>query len=435
MFEFITPEIQAQIMRSLDSVRTLNSLLHASPRFFQVFRTRREYFLTQVAFNQFNPGLHDHVWTLIKALELPRPAPLDDVHEFVSNLSPFHDHVHRESMLPTTIVPFCKIGTTIAWFVEDYRKSSLQLLADLGSHMDLQQDPEILQSDLSGVEEGRLQRAFCHFEIFSRLFFVPKAEQAGLDYRLLAENYLRNQIPDDVEELACVRDYLVRRLRGVFEAMEDRAVKDGPNSTIMKLGKAHPDDWFSGKSKVWHAEYVENIMSHGLGLLREILESDGLRRAELVIGHSAIRDFFITYAVSDESKKDSHHINLDFDAGAYDGKGDYIGEGLDNLSQGGIWANDHNIPSDWGRWPLKGLRDWGYVFWSGRRLQASGVLDQNPRAVANYLFDEKKERHSVEDRLAPCPWSKSSIECEIWAQHPPTQFAKRSEAIEEEVSD
>ena len=375
--ETLTPEIQALVMRNIDTVRSLKSLLHASPRLFQVFRTRREYLLTQVAFNQFHPDVIEDVWTLTKALQIPRSAPLADIHDFVNDLSLVDNNYEQHSMPPSTIIPLCKVGTTIAWFIEDYKRSSLELLTDLGKYMDLQQDTETLESDLSIVEKGRLQRAFCRFETCCRLYTVAEGEDATYQHFCQARRYLRTLLADDVEEIACIRDYLVRRLWGVFEAMEDRAVQEDPGSTIRKLGNVcQPHDWFSRMGKLGHRDYMEYILSQGLGFLREVLESDGLKRAEIVISHSTRRTNCISKALSDEGDKSSYEISVDYDAGSYDGEGDYIGDGLDNLSQGLVWANDHKVPSDWGRWPLKGLRDWGYMFWGGRRLQASGVLDQ-----------------------------------------------------------
>lgn len=69
----MSPELQTQIMRNVDSLSTLYSLLRASPRFYQVFRSRKEYLLTQIAFQQFNPHVIDDAWNLTKASQLPQP--------------------------------------------------------------------------------------------------------------------------------------------------------------------------------------------------------------------------------------------------------------------------------------------------------------------------------------------------------------------------
>ncbi|KAL8857969.1 MAG: hypothetical protein Q9178_005428 [Gyalolechia marmorata] len=381
LLETLTPEIQAQIMRNIDSVQTLISLLRASPRLYQVFRTRRDYFLTQLAFRQFHPDIHDDVWRLAKALQLPQPATIEDVHMKINNFM-FMDNDYEQPSPPVpaaTIIALCKIGRTIGWFVEHYRQSSLKLLTDLGTHMDLQQDTEKLQSDLFVVEKGRLQRAFVLFQTFCCLFGTPKRDKEdkeNREYYRQASRYLRIYEPEDVEELACIRDYLVRHLWGIFEAIEEQAMQAGPEDAIHKLANECRPCWFSNNAKTSHLSYIDHIMSLGLPFLREVLESDGLKRAELVMSNSYPRQYFISYAVSDMAEKSMYDIPLDYDAGNYEGEGDYIGDEVDTLSQGLLWANHGKIPSDFGRWPLKGLRDWGYIFWHKSRLQASGVLDQ-----------------------------------------------------------
>lgn len=376
--ETLTPEVQALIMRNIGSVSAFISLLRASPRFYQVFRHRREYLLTHLAFNQFHPGIIDDVWTLAKASQIPQPVPPADSGAFISDLA-LLDEGHQQHSITTSIMaPLCKIGPTIAWFVEDYRHSSLRILTDLGTHMEIKQNHDKLHAEYGLTEIGRVQRAFCRFQTFCHLFFVPEPEgrEVDLDYYIQARRYLLEYLADEIEEIACIRDYLARRLWGVFEAIEERALQGDPDSAIRKLGKAcQPVDWFSSSAKVEHPEYIEYIMSKGLPFIREVLESDGLIGAELVMKHSFHRDLFISHALSDEANKNSTEISLDYSAGKYDGEGDYVGDDLDAMSLGWLWANYGRIPSDWGRWPLKGLRDWGYMFWDSRRFIASGVLD------------------------------------------------------------
>ncbi|KAL8810973.1 MAG: hypothetical protein Q9200_002163 [Gallowayella weberi] len=254
------------------------------------------------------------------------------------------------------MAPLCKLGTTTSWFVEDYRRCSMELLVDLGNLMDLPQDSQTLGS--TPVDEDN---------------------QSGRDrdYFRQARRYLRaNLLPDDVEELACIRDYLVRRLWGVLQAIEEHAVRTTSEDPIRKLGhERKPHDWFSNLAKLNQEEYIEYLISLGLGFLRDVLESEDLRRAELVISNSVARYNYISHAVDDDSEKTCDYISYEYDDGSFDGEGEYGVEALDYFSSGLLWANYNKIPSDYGRGPLKGLRDWGYVFWGKARLQASGVLD------------------------------------------------------------
>ncbi|KAL8922126.1 MAG: hypothetical protein Q9172_003700 [Xanthocarpia lactea] len=373
--ETLTPEVQAQIMRNIASVPTFISLLRASPRFYQVFRDRRNYLLTQLAFNQFHPDIHDDVWTLAKALQFPQPATIDDIYQQIRQFKLVDDDYRHASIPAATIVPLCRIGPTIAWFVEHYRQSSLEVLANLGTQMGLQQDTQTLQSDLFMAERGRLQRAFCRFQTFCCLFAAPQGQECNHEYSHQARHYLCIYTLDEVEELVCIRDYLVRHLWGIFEAMEEQAMQAGAEDAIHKLANAcRPWNWFSREAKRYHPSYMDHLMSLGLLFLYELLQSDGLKRAEIVMTNSSPRENFISDAVFNDLDKFYH--TDEYDNGFYNGEGEYIGDEVDSLSQGLLWAHDYKIPTDFARASFKGHRDWGYVFWHKDRLQAAGVLAQ-----------------------------------------------------------
>lgn len=384
-FETLLPELQTQIMRSLDSIPALFSLLRASPRFYQVFRSRREHHMTQLAFNHFHPQLSDDVMGLASALRLARPASRASIQEYLSKRDRDQLDHEQPSMDLATATSLCKIGSKIAWFVDDYQKSSLQLLGAVGSDMELEQDPQILHSPLSATERGRLQRAFCRFETFCCLFALPKADVTDSTLLGTCDNqarwYLDGFTADEVEEIASIRDYLVRRLWGTFEAIEEDAMEGELSEHIRMLGaQCQPRDWFSHQVKAYHLLYMEYLMSQGLTFLQKVLTSDGSDRAESVIVDSTERAQFLTEALE---PRFGSMMSLGFDESELKYEGEYE-EGdeefelddVDQVTHGLLWAHKNRVPKDWARWPLKGLRDWGYVFWDSSRLKASGVLDQ-----------------------------------------------------------
>ncbi|KAL8798154.1 MAG: hypothetical protein Q9182_006905 [Xanthomendoza sp. 2 TL-2023] len=376
--ETLFPELQAEIMRNIDSVPTLLSLLRASPRFYQVFRTRKEYIVTQLAFNHFHPQIIYDVWNLAKGIQLQRPVEKFCLHGFLEEIRMVPDQDIQPSMPLKIMAPLCKVGKTIAWFVQDYYRNSLQPLTTLGIDMELKQDPDILNSSLSAVEQGRLQRAFCRFELFSCMLFAPEdAKEDRWIATCYGERFLQDLLPEEVEEMACIRDYIVRRLCGVFEAVENDALAGENSESILKLGETARYNWFTQAGKQLHPDFMEYIMSQGLAFLRKILESEGMERAHLVIGNSIRRCYYLTHALKAPNHAPPDRGDKEYDAGRFDGEDYFRGDHhVDLLSQGLLWANKNKVPQDYNREPLKGLRDWGYIFWDSRRLQASGVLDE-----------------------------------------------------------
>ncbi|KAF6241906.1 hypothetical protein HO173_000618 [Letharia columbiana] len=61
---------------------------------------------------------------------------------------------------------------------------------------------------------------------------------------------------------------------------------------------------------------------------------------------------------------------------------------------------------------LKGLRDWGYVFWDLDRLHVSGILERSRDDVRRIKFNEFQAANgpSVQQRLLGPPDSFSSTE-------------------------
>ncbi|KAL8659434.1 MAG: hypothetical protein Q9202_007139, partial [Teloschistes flavicans] len=377
--EGLSPELQIQIMRQCDSFSDLHSLLRASPHLYQVFRHQKELILSHQVYKPFHPDIIDDAWILAKAAQIPQPPQKHRAWEFLN--TPRHENALVKNQMPARmILPLSKLAATIQWFIQDYKTHSISYLAHFVTPLDLQQDEELLYSDLSEVEFGRIQRAFCRFETFRFLFMDSKNEEKRVACSAYAYQYLEVYCPDEVEEIACIRDYMIRRLWGVFDSLEIDAFNEPLDGPIRQIGHAFDGhyDWFTSPMKPLHLSFIEYMLSLGLPFLREVLQSDGLKRAELVISNSISRKHYITEALSNRQFDDDRHgVLLDFDGGLYDEKeGEFWGDSLDVVSQGLLWANRNRFPKDRARPQLKGLRDWGYIFWDKWRLEASGVLDK-----------------------------------------------------------
>ncbi|KAI4196084.1 MAG: hypothetical protein LQ350_006781 [Teloschistes chrysophthalmus] len=303
-----------------------------------------------------------------------------------------------------------KLGPSLRWFVQDYKKHTLDVLADVGTHFGLGHDFSLLHSDLSHVEYGRIQRAFCHFEVFRYLFRAPKDAEIDMYLLCATAQYLGELLIDEVEEIGCIRDYMIRRLCGVFEQIEADALKEHeeqPDGPFRKLGRdCARSDWFSGGAKSMHIKYMEYIMSLGLPFLQEIFQSDGLKRASHVISNTSWRKRYLTSAICDWTTYESELDDFDDECEySFDGTARYLGEYFDAYPKGYLWANRGRVPTQYKRSCMSGFRTWGYVFWSDDRLQASGVLSKDPKEIARYKFSEKdfSRRLSVQEKLSSKP--------------------------------
>ncbi|KAI4113271.1 MAG: hypothetical protein LQ345_005714, partial [Seirophora villosa] len=384
--ETLQPELQIAIMRYVTSTKSLLALLNASPRFYQVFRTRKEYVLTELARNQFPGSVFVNAWDTAKALQLPQPLTREVSDGFIETFA--KDNQYEQPVLPLSIsISICQLGPLVNWFVQDFWSNCLGNLKRLGACLGLQQDVQALESPLSAIEKGRIQRAFCRFETTGLL--LTTLEGKGDVYLDQGQQFLGQFTTDDIEEVACVRDYFARRLWGVFEAIEEDAMRAKPSDAIRRLGREFGEhDWFSRMPKHFQPDYMENIMILGLPFLREVLESRGLQRAGLVIATSKqTRRHFTQAFESGHNEVDPYHLPP-FDSGIYCGEQEFHGDSLQDCSHGWLYANRGKLAKDYNRWTRKGFRDWGYVMLDSQRLKAAGVLERDPEELSHYFFDD-----------------------------------------------
>ena len=370
--ELLQPETQTLIMSHISCATSLHALLRASPRFYQVFRSRREYHLTCLAVQQSSAAADS--WDTVKASKLPKPPSRDATEAFTQDFQ--DDYGYKALILPTDkTIPMIRLNACVEWFIADFAQSSLPNLSRLGKFLDLQQDRDVTEARLSSIEKSRIARAFCRFETFRHLFPPAYEEWSDINKLQPGVNFLNKYNYDEIEEIACVRDYIIRQLWTVFDDIEDDFVQGQPAEPIQKAAQGLDDrienkDWFDRFGKNCHSSYMEYIMSLGLELLREIFTADRKRCAELVFANSTETGGFLTDTLSlmyNDEPFDPRPSPVHFLSSYHDS--------LIEASIGWHWVmlGGRVAPGTQAR---KGLRDCGYVFWDKERIKASGFLNE-----------------------------------------------------------
>lgn len=194
-------------------------------------------------------------------------------------------------------------------------------------------------------------------------------------------------------EVACVKDYLHRRLRGVFDQVDDAFVQEMqagcPNPQGIKQavewyyctdGGRHDflvfdEHYFGCTGKTCRQSHLEHLSSLGLPYICRLLESAGdecqnlLLRTE-VSCYSHDHRGFITAALALDPLSWTDEIYGYCDRN--------VESCLDELTRLDLpprlpWAHRNNRYRGVVDRHSKGLRDWGYVFWDLERLQWAGI--------------------------------------------------------------
>lgn len=409
--EGLWPEIQQQILAHLDSFYTLRTLIAASPRLYHVFQLNRKTILSTVTRRQFDSTTVRDILAIENLHDLRGPPFSED-----TMLRFFDYDLHKLDGSPNTTLPLLvstklrKLDGVVRFFIEDYAHNTLPVLVQLkGSQKptiktEYKRDRHFQEPELSKSETNRLRRAFCQFETYRQLFGLSWSdlnhdvrqcdyEQPLTAYRQ-AELFFQHKPAYQAAEIACIRDYLHRRLRGVFDQVEDEIIQEVqagcPNPKDKYEGLdwdwnnggrfqylEDDDDYFGYNGKYMQSFHIEYLLMLGLPYIRKILESTGDERRNLLVCNESgrfayTRMDFITKALG---LNPLHTTNKQY--GWFDRD---IDSCLDenskmDLPRGWVWAHPKCYYHGLVDVDAKGFRDWGYVFWDAERLQDAGVLD------------------------------------------------------------
>lgn len=407
--ELLLPEVQQQILLRLDFV-DLQALIHASPRMYQVFRLNKRTILSTVTRQRFDPATTRAAQAIERLYSIEQPPfSRDTLLRMFSTLDELDDSLDIVLPLPVSTT-LGRLDGTIRFFADDYTRNTFPILGQLGQsgfvtiETEYEQNPHGPRSDISRSESNRLHRAFSQFETYRQFFSQCSSDfnhgprqcfgEPSLTVYEQAKMFCQDMPAYQAAEIACVRDYLYRRLRGVHDQVEDEVVQ--------KLQAGCPDprdkyegldwDWDNGgrhqyladdehifgySGKYMQNSHIEYLLSLGLPYIRRILESTGDKRQDLLL-HT-------------ESRCYAHHqtnfITAALGLGPLDSNDDQYGwyerdidscldeNGKLDLPPGWLWAHTGDYYHGLVDVTAKGLRDWGYVFWDLERLQKTGILD------------------------------------------------------------
>ena len=401
--EMLAPELQLQTLFHAATPDDLHALIQASPRLYQVFLLNKDALLSAVARRQFHPAVMPDALSIVAISKFTRPLSRDTVIELCKS---YPSELDDGLIFPTALsVALCKLASNLRFFIEDYARNTLPIMEGLGQSLKIdvlsEYTPEnpVSCCKFSDSELGRLQRAFCRFEIYRHLFARCSPElghdpRTCLDVPSLtpaeqASSFLE-KFPDfQVTEINCIRDYLYRRLRGTCSRLEDQAVETlAPETFIYDKGiDIETAEWNSGvylfteNGKDYQDAHLEHLMSLGLAYVRRIFESTGEEKKNLFIRHSDsviqhLEREFITEAIDflgrNPARGDIPLLAKEDPPFVYE----INGEAELDIPDAWQWAHSRAPPLLLKDDSQKGLRDWGYVFWDLSRLRQSGILER-----------------------------------------------------------
>lgn len=247
--ERLPTEIESAILLNIPDVVTLKALIHASPRYHSVYLSQRHAILKQVLSNSIHPDLLYDACSAVHSIDTlssnveDRDARVD---AFLSEYkSSRNGWTPPEQLDPESVGRLARLQLQVHHTTEDLCQAAFS------SHP-FTSEPLGHGEQLSSIEIRRLHRALYWFEIFCNLFRNRQdmtledhiRHLSRGDIETVAEwaseekspQFLSLFNPWEVEELACVRNFLYNYYRRMLHRFEPDIRERNPRLDVSEDG-------------------------------------------------------------------------------------------------------------------------------------------------------------------------------------------------------
>jgi hypothetical protein len=220
--ESLPVEIQAHILRSLQDVKTLSSLLHASPRFLQVYQEAREDTISNIVCNQITPAVLPLAVNILQQSYLrSHRRSRSKVLAFLETFKHSPSTMSRNQFSLEMSKRLLKTHAVVKHFVDAFVTDRLNRLSKYVPHITPSLAERKALMGISGIEHHRLARALYHLELYGILFHDPVFTDNIITVEEQSSLFLAKLLDWELEELLCVREYLFDGLSNYLNQVEE----------------------------------------------------------------------------------------------------------------------------------------------------------------------------------------------------------------------
>ena len=390
--DLLPTELQIQILKKIPNMKVLRNLLCASSQYFYVYKSFRKSILSHIAWNQITPTI---LQIALNALEQR------DNSKFRSNETGLFKTQKKirephEISFETweRLIHFHEI---VESFISNFTSNRLLVLEnsiDPKTQSTLLNESPDRKYSLSQLEYTRLARAFYNLELYGHLFHDLDTSKLTLNqhsFSIRGTNFLENLQDWELEELLCVRSYMIERLKDFLNKFEDNfievfqknmlyinwSLQDTPGSTsLTRLLSCQGHMWLQ-------APWIESCLTRGLETLSTMLSTDTLQVKFQIFGEIDNPGKYMTKALNRIPPCSIRELAAKMkspEIGFYDN--------IEQPNEAWFWAmkfRGHRgicSPRDIRKiWAIDGsdihdLECWGYVIWDHERLNRLGILSK-----------------------------------------------------------
>jgi hypothetical protein len=399
--ESLPLEIQIQILGNILHIKTLHSLVHASPHFLHVYQGSHEDILTRIVYNQIAPSVLPLAATVLSQNYLrSRRHPRSLILEFLETFrqAPSPSPPHKFSLEASK--QLLKTHTAVEYLVEKFLTSRLTLLSEYFPDIPFLSSQGQHITGLQGIEHTRLFRAFYHLELYGLLFYDPETSHDNITARQKTVLFLVRLTDFEVEELRCVRDFLLDQLSSFLNLLESDFIseyqKAGPPEDIkeqildVRFTPEYDAVWYfvgeDGKRAGIQDRWMGDVLLKGARAMQRISEAGKGEREGMLGELKSLREGndikhalgFLPNLNRDKEKR------YNFDRGiptanpppdTMDAPNDAYVWAVKTYSWGDPATMTNITRGGWGRRVhVQDLRAWGYAIWSNELVRDIGLM-------------------------------------------------------------
>lgn len=368
-------------------LRTLWAMINASPRALRVYRTFKQTILSQIAQNALPPAI---LRIAIDAYEQREKYKGDKRRDPTAVLTYLRERFFPRDALPLTregetLPPETSIGVlrfneTVEYFISDFTDDRLALLEEFLRSSGKRSE---LGAVLSPTEHFRLSRAFYLLELFGQLFFAasPSSENNPSVFEQ-ATPFLEHLRDFELEELLCVRSYLLDKLIGYLSQVEDEFMHEYMERELYKIEPddascrwEHDDRFFSMDGHHDLQNWLEDCLTAGLDSIRAMVTADTMDDRFYNLRNTFFPQGIWITALNTMPIYPDSQIQQPREIESL-GKG--FSDDVDRGNAGWLRALSYGYhpreSSDYAD-NLSSSRRWGYAIWDYNRLLSSNLIE------------------------------------------------------------
>ena len=214
--EGLPVELQGEVLQWVTDPASLEAIVHASPADHKTYMARRQYVFAKVLSRDTGQDVLLEAQAVVKALTVNQKDG-SEIREFLQEYN-----VARQAKVSLLLERFplphlvilSQLHHAVKFAMKDFCQAALSENPPSSERLE-----DI--TPLSTNEARRISRAFYRFEIFCMIFCEPGLSvKPELDCADMCHLFLNQFPPWEVEEIACVRDYIVGRYTKLFRKHE-----------------------------------------------------------------------------------------------------------------------------------------------------------------------------------------------------------------------